>query len=228
MSGTPGVHPDDIAGLATAAAAIVAGIGASVASQRDADERQLGQLRMASELDRMETRLGPAARKLQDMQHKEMHDRFNEARLYSRLFLLMITLFAVIFLWGSVSLILGITAAHVVTILASAIPGVTSALFKHASNVAVQRSDEAFKELSKRIEDAEALDRREAALASVQELQVGDSLKTLEAIKSIVPNATPGELASIIKDLPAIAGRTATRPIQVRPGRRKSDKDTGE
>lgn len=131
-----------------------------------------------------------------------MGARFRESRTYSRLFLLMIALFAVIFLWGGASLILGVTTAHVVTLLASAIPGVGSVLFKYASNVAIKQADEAFKTLAKRVDDAEATDRREAAMIRINEHASRDTLRALEAIKSIAPDATPEQLASIVKELP--------------------------
>ena len=122
----------------------------------------------------------------------------------------MIFLFAVAFLWGGVSLILGVTAAHVVTVLASAILGVGSALFKHASNVAVKRSDEAFKTLSTRVENAEALNRREAALARAQKLRSGDTLKTLEAIKSIIPGTPASDCGPPL--ITVVNSPTSARP----------------
>jgi len=209
MSGGPGVRPDDIAGLAAAAVTMAAGIGAVAVSERAAEKMQAERLANLARMGALTASLGLGTEELQKLQFREMATRFREARLYSRIFLLMISLFAVVFLWGGVSLILGITAAHVVTVLASAIPGVGSALFKHASNVAVRRSDEAFKTLSRRVEDADAMNRRRAALAKAQELKFGETLNVLETIKSIVPNATPEQLASIMKDLPAITSRTA-------------------
>jgi hypothetical protein len=199
MSGTPGVQPEDIAGLAAAAATMAAGIGASAASDTAARKKHAEQLANAANL--LESDLGVGTNSLQRLQFEEMRARFKESRLYSRLFLLMITLFAIIFLWGGASLILGVTAAHVVTILASAVPAAGSALFKHSSNLALRRSDEAFKTLAKRVEEAEAQSRRESALARTPELEPSDAVVTLEAIKSIVPDATPEELASLINNL---------------------------
>ena len=45
---------------------------------------------------------------------------------------------------------------------------------------------------------------REASLARLKGLEYSDTVRTLEAIKNIIPDATPEQLTSIIKNLPAI------------------------
>jgi hypothetical protein len=208
MSASSGAQPEEIAGIAVAAVAMTAGVSASVISDDAAKRRHHNQLMFAEHLLKHSPQLGVGTEDLQRLQIEEMKSRFKEYRYYSRLYMLMLFLFAVIFLLGGVYLILGVTTAHVLTVLASAIPGVSSALFKYASNAAVKRSDEAFHTLTKRVEDAEAVDRRAAALARVQESRTSDTLEALEAIKSIVPNATPEQLASIVKSLPPVTGKT--------------------
>jgi hypothetical protein len=204
---SPGMSPDDVAGIAVAAVTMATGIGAATRSELRSEHLHRERVEVAARLAGI-WQPGTATEALQDLQFKEMRFRFRESRIYSRLFLLMIILFAVVFLSGSVSLILGFTTAHVVTLLASAIPGVGSVLFKYASNVSMKQSDEAFKTLTKRVEDAEAADRREAAITKMNERASRDALKAIEAIKSIVPDATPEQLASIFKDLPATSRAT--------------------
>jgi hypothetical protein len=205
ISVNSGIRPEDLlAGLTTATATVTAGVGASIVSERTAEKLQAERLKSAELLLVLSRDLGPGTHQLQHLQIDEMKARFKEARIYQLLFSLMISLFALLFILGGISLVLGITTAHVVTVLASAIPGVGSVLFKYASNVAIKRSDEAFQALSKRVESAEAAERREFALSRIQRLGAGDTLEALEAIKSIVPDATPDQLASILKDLPAI------------------------
>jgi hypothetical protein len=204
MASNPGIRPDDVAGLAAAAVAMAAGIGAAGISEIQEKHLQAKRLEAMSDLMDRTIALGPGTHELQHLQYSEMKARFKEGRIYSYLFLIMIILFAIVFLYGGVSLVLGITAAHVVTVLASAIPGVSSALFKRASNIASKQADEAFKTLSKRVEDAEEYRQRETSLTRVQMFDSAGTLQTLEALKRILPDATPEQLTSIITSMPAI------------------------
>jgi hypothetical protein len=197
-----GIPPEELAAIAAAAGTtVVTGVAAATRSELDKGKITSERLRLA-ETVLLQGSFEPRTQALQELQFREMKYRFREQRVYSLLFLVMILLFAAVFLWGGVSLILGVTTAHVVTLLASAIPGVGSALFKYASNIASKQSDDAFKMLAKRVEDMEAAQRRETSIIRIDEQASRDTLSLLEAIKSIVPDATPEQLASIVKGFP--------------------------